>query len=117
MKKYISSPLCSAIIVPGFGQVLNGQIKKGLIFMGVTFVIFIAGVIKLTQVITRLLPELNSDELNIEGMRTKIDLIEINMMDNSIMILIIIILLIVWIYSIIDAFINGIKIEKERKRN
>ena len=110
MKKYITAPIGSAIIVPGFGQVLNGQIKKGLIHMGIVFVIFIAVVIKLTQVIMNLLPELNPDQINREEILARIDV-----MDISALKVIIFAFLIVWLYSVIDAIINGIKVENERK--
>ena len=38
MKKSIISPLCSALIIPGLGQVINNNIKKGLIILGIVFV-------------------------------------------------------------------------------
>ena len=117
MKKYIIAPLCSAIIIPGFGQVLNGQIKKGLIHMGVVFVIFIAGVIKLIPVLMDILQGLGPDELNIKGIQTGVDEARADLMDISILRVIMIVLLIIWIYSIIDAFITGIRIEKERKQS
>ena len=110
MKKYITSTLVSALVVPGLGQVLNGQVKKGLILMGVVFVIFIAGVIKIAQIITGILPELNPNEINSKAILEKI-----NVMDISMLRLIMIIFLIIWIYSIIDAFIYGLRAEKERK--
>lgn len=109
MKKYIISPIGSALIVPGFGQVLNGQIKKGLILMGIVFVIVITGVIKLALIINNMLPELNPDQIN------RSEIIErINTIDLSILKLVIFTLFAIWIYSIIDAFIIGIKVEKER---
>jgi len=110
MKKYITAPIGSAIIVPGFGQVLNGQIKKGIVLMGVVFVLFAAGVGKLVQIAMGLLPELDPDKINFEEI-----LVELDVMDISTMRVIMIVFLIVWIYSIIDALINGIKIERKRK--
>ena len=109
MKKYITATIGSALVVPGLGQVLNGQVKKGLILMGVVFVIFIAGVIKLAQIITRILPSLNPDEINSAAILEKI-----NVMDISILRVIMIIFVVIWIYSIIDAFIYGLRAEKER---
>lgn len=111
MKKYITSTIASAVIVPGLGQVLNGQIKKGAVLMGIVFIIFIAGVIKLTQVIKAILPGLNLDNLNSEVIMERI-----NVMDISVLRVIIWALVIIWIYSIVDAFIYGKKIEKERNQ-
>ena len=112
MKKYITAPIGSAIIIPGFGQVLNGQLKKGLIFMGIVFVLFVAGVIKLIQVTMNLLPELEPGVIDMEVIHEKI-----NLMDHSMLSVIVIVFLAVWAYSVIDAFVTGIKIERERKQN
>jgi archaellum biogenesis protein FlaJ (TadC family) len=110
MKKYITAPIGSAFIIPGFGQILNGDIKKGITLLGVVFVIFLAAVIKLTQIITQLLPELNPDEINSEEILARID-----SMDITLIKVLVFIFLAVWLYSVIDAIIYGIKVEKERK--
>ncbi len=109
MKKYIISTISSAIIVPGLGQVLNGQIKKGLIHMGIIFVITVIAVIKLYQIITGILPGLDPYEINMEIINNRIDILDILIIK-----VIISAFLIIWIYSIIDAFIYGIKAEKGR---
>ena len=109
MKKYITAPIGSGFIIPGFGQILNGEIKKGLILMGVVFVIFVAGVIKIVQVIMNLLPQLNPGEINRAEILKKIDLMDISMLR-----VIIILFLIIWIYSIIDAFVIGLRLDRKR---
>ncbi len=109
MKKYITATIGSAVIVPGFGQVLNGQIKKGLILMASVFLLIIGGAAKLIQIF---LPVINSGQINMEEILSGIDF-----MDILILRIILILLLAVWIYSIIDACINGIRIERERKQD
>ena len=109
MKKYITATIGSAIIVPGFGQVLNGHIKKGLILMVSVFLIIIAGSVKLIQIF---LPVINSGKIDMKEI-----LSGIGPMDILILRVILILLLAVWIYSIIDAFVNGIRIERERKQD
>ena len=111
MKKYIISPICSAVIVPGTGQVLNGQIKKGLILMGIVFVFIVALVIRLAQLITKLLPSLDPENTNAAAVLEKM-----NTMDITILEMIISAFIIIWIYSIIDAFIVGLKVEREGKQ-
>jgi TM2 domain-containing membrane protein YozV len=54
MKKSITAPLCSGLVIPGLGQVLNGQLRKGLILMGSVFVLFVAGAVKLGFILTSL---------------------------------------------------------------
>jgi hypothetical protein len=111
MKKYIISTFSSAVIVPGLGQVINGQVKKGLIYMGLVFIIVIAFVIKMTKIIMAILPRLDLEKVNVEAIRQKIDFT-----DYTVLRIITYIFLALWIYSIIDAFIIGLKIEKEKNR-
>jgi TM2 domain-containing membrane protein YozV len=47
MKKYISAPLCSALVIPGLGQILNGDVKKGLTLLAAVFILLILGAVKL----------------------------------------------------------------------
>ena len=112
MKKYITAPIGSGIIIPGFGQILNGQIRKGLILMGVVFVIFVACVFELLQIVMGIVPQLSFGEINSQEILARIDV-----MDFSMLRVIIILFLLVWIYSIIDAFVVGLKVEKERNGN
>ena len=49
MKKYILSPLCSAFIVPGLGQILNGHMKKGVIILSIVFILIVAGFLGLIR--------------------------------------------------------------------
>lgn len=109
MKKYITATFCSAVIVPGMGQVINGQIKKGLIHMGIVFVIISAFVIKVIKILIPILPVLNPEKNIREAILEKIDFT-----DFTVIRVISYIFLLLWIYSIIDAFIIGLKIEKEK---
>lgn len=118
MKKYIAAPIGSALIVPGFGQVLNGHTKKGLIHMGAVFILFIAGLIKLIPIVLTLVSELDPYEMGVAEFFSQAEKIhdKIYAMDIIIMKIIIIAFLAVWIYSIIDAFIYGLKIEIKRNK-
>ena len=110
MKKSIISPLCSAIIIPGLGQVINNNIKKGLIILGIVFVLFIAGTIKLALMIKYL-----AKGHTTTGPDTDIILQRLQNMDLSVIYLLITAFGIVWIYSVWDAFLQGKKIDKENK--
>jgi len=108
MKKSIISPICSALVVPGLGQILNQEIKKGLILLAIVFVLIISGTVTLTIIINTLLNNPDLDSASI---------IEHIYGENSTSLRIIVaISFIVWIYSIIDAFVQGFKLDrKERK--
>jgi len=107
MKKYILSPLCSAVVVPGFGQILNRKIKKGVAMMVITFILFIAATVKLTMQIVSEIKKADVDAIN--------NLLEFRLSGHDLMGLWVLIglLAVLWLYSIIDALIDGIKIERE----
>jgi len=112
MKKSILSPLCSAVIIPGLGQVLNHQIKKGLIILGIVFLLFIAGTVKLALVINSLMEKLTIDRLDstavLENLRT---------WDLSVLWPLLTAFGIVWVYSVLDAFLQGRKIDSNTDKD
>jgi TM2 domain-containing membrane protein YozV len=104
MKRAIISPLCSAFIIPGLGQILNRNIKKGMILLALVFLFFVAAIIKLTFMILSLL----------EGQRavptdSMIILEKLHEQDSSALLFILIGFGIIWLYSVIDAVLEGIK--------
>ena len=110
MKKSIISPLCSALIIPGMGQVLNHNIKKGLIILGIVFVLFITGTVKLALMINYL----------VEGQITtrpdaEIILQRFQDVDLSGIFYLVIAFVIIWIYSIWDAYLEGKRIDNENE--
>ena len=64
MKKVVLAPLCSALVIPGLGRVINQHIKKGLILLAVDFVFIIAFTIEMYQILRGVIGPgvLNSDE-------------------------------------------------------
>jgi len=106
MKKYIVSPLCSALVIPGLGQILNNRIKKGVIIMSLIFILFIAITVKLAFLVISQIKNADIDAIN--------NLIENTLLnqDLSTLWVLIILFLILWLYSIVDAFIDGMNIEK-----
>ena len=51
MKKSIAAPLCSGLVIPGLGQILNQQLKKGLILLALVFLLFVAAAVKLAFIV------------------------------------------------------------------
>jgi len=112
MKRYILSPLCSALIIPGLGQVLNHHYKKGLIILTIVFILFIAGTVKLAMMINSLLGGLGIDRLDSE-----VILQRIQAEDISGLTFLLIAFGIVWLYSVLDAFLEGRKIDNRREED
>jgi TM2 domain-containing membrane protein YozV len=96
MKKTIASPLCSGLVIPGLGQILNQQIRKGLILLGLIFVLFVAGVVKLAFIIKSMTSPLDLAETS--------HLAQLRGGDLLFMAGILGALAIVWVYSVVDAF-------------
>ena len=96
MKRSLLSPLCSAFIVPGLGQILNQNLKKGLIVLAVVFAIFLGGAAKLAFVMKTIM-----DQPEIQSVNTFASLWYL-----------IIPFVITWLYSVIDAFWTGRKLDE-----
>jgi len=108
MKKYILSPLCSAFIVPGLGQILNGQLKKGTVILVLVFIFIIGFTIIIAFII---LPYVNQYGLHLtlqEGL-TRV-LSEKNITP---LLFLFVFFAFIWLYSVLDAFLIGIKKEKK----
>ncbi len=96
MKKSIIAPLCSGLVVPGLGQILNGQFRKGLIMLGLVFLLFVAGAVKLAFIIHSLtrLSDLTDTPQTAAFERGDLFLVSG----------IAVTFLILWVYSVVDAF-------------
>ena len=106
MKKYIVSPLCSAFIVPGLGQIVNRNLKKGLCILSFVFLLFVAGTIKLAFTIRTILQGPEITQLNSATMGERLQ-----GEDFTLLWVLVILFGVVWLYSVIDAFRAGKKME------
>jgi hypothetical protein len=96
MKKSIAAPLCSGLVVPGLGQILNQQFRKGLIILGLVFVLFVAGAVKLAFLITSLTRVSDLSETSQIAVFSRGDLFLVAGIAAAFLIL--------WVYSVVDAF-------------
>jgi len=96
MKKSITAPLCSGLVIPGLGQILNQQIAKGLILLGLVFLLFVAGALKFAFIITSLtrVPDLAENSQTAAVSRG----------DLFLMAGILGAFAVLWLYSVVDAF-------------
>jgi uncharacterized membrane protein len=97
MKRSILSPLCSAFIVPGLGQILNQNLKKGLIILAVVLALFLGGAVKLAFMLRSMMSQAETHSFNA----------------LSSLWYLIFPFVITWVYSVIDAFWTGRKLDKE----
>ncbi len=108
MKKYILSPLCSALVIPGLGQIMNQSLKKGLCILSIVFILFIAGTVKLALIINSILAE-----SKINGLDSRTIIENVKWEDFSILWVLMGAFAVVWVYSVLDAFWTGKKLESQ----
>jgi hypothetical protein len=96
MKKFIAAPLCSGLVVPGLGQILNQQFRKGLILLGLAFLLFVAGAVKLAFIINSLTRVPDLAEISQTAAFSRGDLFLVAGIAGAFLIL--------WLYSVVDAF-------------
>jgi hypothetical protein len=108
MKKYILAPLCSALIVPGLGQIINQSLKKGLFILSIVFFLLISGTVKLFFILQSALANLNTGRLSTapigKGLQGK---------DLTLLWVLLVLFAVVWVYSILDAFWVGKRLENQ----
>ena len=107
MKKTIISPLCSALVIPGLGQILNQHLKKGVCILSLVFMIFVAGVVKLYEMIHAVL-----DGVDPKSPDTAMIMDRLRAEDLGLMWCLLIALGILWLYSVVDAYLSGRKIDR-----
>ena len=110
MKKAILSSLCSAFVVPGLGQILNHEIKKGFLLLSAVFVLFVGGCVKLAFIITSIMA--SNASMGGDPQRLLQALEAENL--GSLWILVAL-LAVIWIYSVIDAFLSGRRLEADKR--
>ena len=102
MKAYVLPTLCSAFVVPGLGQVLNGQLKKGLIIMAIVFIILVAVTMKLAFMANAFF-EQRAISTSLETSLPKY----FGEKDYTILLTLVGLFAVIWCYSVLDAFLTG----------
>jgi hypothetical protein len=108
MKKSILAPLCSAFVVPGLGQIINQDLKKGLFILSLVFFFFIAGTIKLFFLLQSVIADVHNGRLITASVDDRLqgkDLTQLWILLG--------LFAVVWIYSILDAFRVGKRMENQ----
>jgi TM2 domain-containing membrane protein YozV len=109
MKKAILSSLCSAFVIPGLGQIINHEIKKGALLLSAVFILFVGGCIKLAFLINTVVTSASSMDGDPQSFLRAIQ--EENL--GSLWILGAL-FAVIWVYSVIDAFVSGLRLEAKK---
>ncbi len=106
MKKAVVSPLCSGLVIPGLGQIINQDLKKGIILLAAVFLLFMMGIIKLVRLINAVFRTGPVDLSDPETIMTKL-----RAEDLSILWYMAAAFVIIWVFSVLDAYLRGRKID------
>ena len=111
MKKAILSPLCSGLVIPGLGQVINQQLKKGVCILFLVFVLFVGTMIKLYLIIRGVF-ETKPDTSNTIAVMDKLPA-----QDLSLLWYLLTGFAFLWFYSVLDACLTGRKVDQLEERD
>ena len=107
MRKAVFSALCSGLVIPGIGQIINRDMKKGLFILAGVFVILVATMIKLFYIINGVLRDF---EINRSSPRKIPEML--GAQDISLLWYLLGAFTLLWLYSVLDAYFTGKKIDQ-----
>ena len=107
MQKAIVSPLCSGLVIPGLGQIINQELKKGIIILCAVFALFVAGIIRLLQIIHSIFMSGHTDVADPQALMARL-----GAEDSTLLWCLGIIFGILWIYAVLDAYRGGRKMDQ-----
>jgi hypothetical protein len=108
MKKYVSAPLCSALIIPGLGQIINQDVKKGLVLLATVFILIILGGVKLYILFESAFREAAS-----QGLTAQSILYQLRASDFTALWILVGLFGATWLYAVTDAFLRGRRLESK----
>lgn len=107
MQKAIVSTLCSALVIPGLGQIVNQDLKKGIIILCAVFALFIAGIIRLLQIIHNVFRSGSVDVSDSKALMAKL-----GAEDSTLLWILGLLFAALWIYAVVDAYVGGRKMDQ-----
>ncbi|RJR24908.1 MAG: hypothetical protein C4582_03895 [Desulfobacteraceae bacterium] len=111
MKKALFSTLLSALVIPGLGQIINHRPIKGLIILGLVTVLFLGGIFSLYLALVEAMttqPAGHVHSLSLNLILHEADMIFPVLFGTAFITL--------WLFSVVDAFRDGRKLEQKENR-
>ena len=107
MQKAIMSPLCSGLVIPGLGQIINQDLKKGIILLCAVFALFVAGIISLLQIIHSVFRSGQTDLSDPRALMARL-----GAQDYTMLWCFWVAFAVLWIYAVADAYVGGRKMDQ-----
>jgi ABC-type Na+ efflux pump permease subunit len=104
MKKMILAPLLSAFVLPGLGQVVNGQVRKAGLLIAAISLLFLALFFKVLYDLNKFFLSLSPEtyEKNPQPFSTAAQFL--SRQDKGLLIILVLLLAGIWVYGVWDAF-------------
>lgn len=112
MKKAILAPLCSALVIPGLGQIINRHLIKGGCILFAVFILFVAGIFTLYHLMGAALKA----ELINPGLSPNI-MDRLKAADFSALWFLLVAFALIWLYSVLDAYLIGRKLDQPEEED
>ncbi len=107
MQKTIMSPLCSGLVIPGLGQIINQDLKKGIILLCAVFALFVAGIIRLLQIIHSVFRSGQIDVSDSQALMARL-----GAQNYTMLWCLGIVFAVLWVYAVTDAYRGGRKMDQ-----
>lgn len=101
MKKSILSPLCSGLVIPGLGQIINGDLKKGAALLFGAFILWMGGIVQFYLMITS---GAITTQARVQGHGAQVNQPE---PDFTWIRVLVCVYGLIWLYSVLNAFLTG----------
>jgi len=107
MKKAILAPLCSALVIPGLGQIINQHLIKGGCILFAIFILFVASIFTLYHLMSA---ALKAELINPGHSPDIVD--KLKAVDFSALWYFLVAFALMWLYSVLDAYLTGRKLDQ-----
>ncbi len=107
MQKAIMSPLCSGLVIPGLGQIINQDLKKGIVILCVVFALFVAGTVRLLQIVHSVFQSGHTDISDPQALMARL-----GAEDPTMLWLLGVVFAVVWVYGVVDAYVGGKRMDR-----
>jgi hypothetical protein len=104
MKHIILAPLLSAFILPGLGQVVNGQFRKAGLLIAAVSLLFLALFFKVLYDLNKFFLSLPPEAYGKNSPTFSTAAQTLSRQDNGLLICLVLLLTGVWVYGVWDAF-------------
>jgi hypothetical protein len=108
MKRKILSPLLSALVIPGLGQAMNSSLLKAAVLLALVMLLASGGIISLYVSLKKAAYALGNHGSFFSNLN---DLF--SEADMTIPALFLAALALLWLYSVVDAFVEGMRLDAQ----